>query len=196
MSLSQELKRIKENVKPTKTVDFVLPLLGYSKADLSPYLVNAYLGDTSMTDWDFESPDVFVLLRWIYNHSFKEMEKMLENDKYFKVSYDPIDGYIMFVFTISPSFKPDFIRFMNGKYSELSDPAKIRIMRHRTKQSPMPLILDKDSSLKEHWENKIGVQLSSNDEVWPIVNRNDEIFDKNEFKKLMNIVDIAGIEYR
>jgi len=195
MSLSQELKRIKENVKPTKTVDFVLPLLGYSKVDLSPYLVNAYLGDTSMVDWDLDSPDVFVLLRWAYNQSFKDLEKMLEMDKYFKVSYDLLDNYIMFVFTISPSFRPDFDRFMEGSYSEFSDPAKIRIMRHRTKSSPMPLILDKDRSLKEHWENKIGVQLSSNDEVWPIVNKDDEVFDKNEFKKLMNIVDINSIHY-
>ena len=195
MSLSQELKRIKENIKPTKTVDFVLPLTGYSKMDLKPYLVNAYLGDTSMVDWDLDSPDVFVLLRWAYNQSFKDLEKMLEMDKYFKVSYDLLDNYIMFVFTISPSFRPDFDRFMEGSYSEFSDPAKIRIMRHRTKSSPMPLILDKDRSLKEHWENKIGVQLSSNDEVWPIVNKDDEVFDKNEFKKLMNIVDINGIYY-
>ena len=56
----------------------------------------------------------------------------------------------------------------------------------------MPLILDKDSTLREYWENKIGTQLSADDEVWPIVNRSDEIFDKNEFKKLMNIVDISS----
>lgn len=173
-----------------------MPLIGYSKMELKPYIVNAYLGDTSMNDWDFSSPDVFVLFKWMYNNSFRELEKKLENDKYFKVSYDAVDGYIMFVFTISPSFERDYNHFITGKYSKFSDPAKIRIMRHRTKNSPMPLILDKDSTLREYWEDKIGIQLSADDEVWPIINKDDEIFDKNEFKKLMNIVDIAGIEYR
>ena len=193
MSLSLELKKIKDNITPTKTLEFLMPLIGYSKMELKPYIVNAYLGDTSMSDWDFNSPDVFVLMKWMYSHSFKEMEKKLENDKYFKVSYDTVDGYVMFVFTISPSFEKDYKRFITGKYSEFSDPAKIRIMRHLTKHSPMPLILDKDSSLREYWENKIGTQLSADDEVWPIVERNDEIFDKDEFKTLMNIVDIPGL---
>jgi len=98
----------------------------------------------------------------------------------------------MFVFTISPSFKTDYDKFMQGKYSQFSDPAKIRIMRHRSPNSPMPLILDKDNSLKLHWEKRLNVELSSDDEVWPILNVNDEFFDRNEFKRLMNIVDISG----
>ena len=52
-----------------------MPLIGYSKMELKPYIVNAYLGDTSMNDWDFSSPDVFVLFKWMYNNSFKELEK-------------------------------------------------------------------------------------------------------------------------
>ena len=75
MSLSLELKKIKDNITPTKTLEFLMPLIGYSKMELKPYIVNAYLGDTSMNDWDFSSPDVFVLFKWMYNNSFKELEK-------------------------------------------------------------------------------------------------------------------------
>ena len=194
MTISQELMRIADNVKPTKTVDFIFPLTGYDKVDLAPYLVNAYLGDKDMLDWDLESPDIFVLMKYYGNRHFMRLEKELETNKYFNTSYSLWGGkYIMFVFTISPSFKPDYDRFMQGKYSELSDPAKIRIMRHRAKDSPMPLILDKDSSLKIYWEDRLGVTLTANDEVWPILNKNDEFFDRNEFKKLMGIVDIPGL---
>tara|TARA_R100000406_G_scaffold41208_1_gene27546 strand:+ start:65 stop:649 length:585 start_codon:yes stop_codon:yes gene_type:complete len=194
MRISQELRRIADKVKPTKTLDFLFPLTGYDKVDLNPYLVNAYLGDIAMLDWDLESPDVFVLMRFYGNRHFMRLEKMLENDKYFKTSYELYQGkYIMFVFTISPSFLVDYKRFIEGKYSQFSDPAKIRIMRHRTKDSPMPLILDKDNSLKIYWENRLNVKLSSDDEVWPILNKNDEYFDRNKFKKLMNIVDIIGM---
>ena len=64
MTISQELRRISEEIKPTKTVDFLFPLTNYTKADLSPFLVNAYLGDKSMLDWDLESPDLFVLVKY------------------------------------------------------------------------------------------------------------------------------------
>ena len=183
-----------QEIKPTKTVDFLFPLTNYTKADLSPFLVNAYLGDKSMLDWDLESPDVFVLVKYYGNRKFLDLEKEIEKNKYFKTSYNLWEGrYIMFVFTISPSFKSDYDKFLEGKYSQFSDPAKIRLMRHRSPNSPMPLILDKDNSLKMYWENRLGTELSSDDEVWPIVERNDEFFDREKFKELMGIVDMTGL---
>ena len=92
MKLSQELEKIRKVVKPTKTVDFILPLTGYSKKDLEPYLVNAYLGDVSLLDWDLESPDVFALLRFSGHISFYNLEKGLEKDQYFKTSYSLFNG--------------------------------------------------------------------------------------------------------
>ena len=188
MKLSQELEKIRKVVKPTKTVDFILPLTGYSRRDLDPYLVNAYLGDVNLLDWDLESPDVFALLKYSGDIHFYNLEKGLEKDKYFKTSYSLFNGaYIMFVFTIGPTFLKDFKQFMDGKYSEFSHPAKIRIMRHRKPDSPMPLILDKDKSLRQYWELKLDAELPQKSEVWPIVNKDDELFDKSEFKELMGI---------
>jgi len=193
MTISRELKRICDKIKPTKTLEFLFPLTGYDKVDLAPLLVNAYLGDKDMIDWDSESPDIFVLMKYYGTAQFMRLEKEIENNEYFKTSYSLWDGsYVMFVFTISPSFKADYDKFLQGKYSQFSNPAKIRIMRHRSPNSPMPLILDKDNSLKLYWEEKLNVELSNDDEVWPILNVNDEFFDRNKFKKLMNIVDVAG----
>ena len=188
MKLFQELEKIRKIIKPTKTVDFILPLAGYSKVDLEPFLVNAYLGDVSLLDWDLESPDVFTLLKYSGHINFYNLEKELEKDEYFKTSYSLFNGtYIMFVFTIGPTFIKDFKKFMDGKYSELSHPAKIRIMRHRRKDSPMPLILDKDKSLRQYWELKLDAELPQKSEVWPIVKYSEELFDKSEFKELMGI---------
>ena len=188
MKLSQELEKIRKLVKPTKTVDFVLPLLGYSRRDLDPYLVNAYLGDVSMLDWDLESTDVFVLLKYSGHLHFYNLEKNLEQDPNFKTSYSLFRGkYIMFVFTLEPEFIKDLKKFMDGKYSEFSHPAKIRIMRDRKINSPMPLILEKDESLRKYWELKLDAELPQKSEVWPIVDYNLELFDKSEFKKLMGI---------
>ena len=188
MKLSQELEKIRKVIKPTKTVDFILPLTGYSRTDLDPYLVNAYLGDVSLLDWDLDSPDVFVLLKFSKHIHYYNLEKELEKDQYFKTSYPLFNGtYIMFVFTIGPTFIKDFKQFMDGKYSEFSHPAKIRVMRHRNSNSPMPLILDKDKSLRTYWELKLDAELPQKSEVWPIVKYSDELFDKSEFKELMGI---------
>ncbi len=86
MKLFQELEKIRKIIKPTKTVDFILPLAGYSKVDLEPFLVNAYLGDVSLLDWDLESPDVFTLLKYSGHINFYNLEKELEKDEYFKTS--------------------------------------------------------------------------------------------------------------
>ena len=85
MKLSQELEKIRKVIKPTKTVDYILPLTGYSRTDLDPYLVNAYLGDVSLLDWDLDSPDVFVLLKFSKHIHYYNLEKELEKDQYFKI---------------------------------------------------------------------------------------------------------------
>ena len=191
MSISLELRRIREEVKPTKTLDFIFPLIGYSKAELYPLLVNAYLGDVDLYDWDLTSPDVFILMRYRGDLNWVELEKKFEKDKNFKTSYSLYDGkYIMFVFTIASKFTNDFKKVLNGKYSELSDPAKILIMRHRLPHSSMSKILVKDKSLKKYWEDKIQIPLPNNSEVWPIMEKKDELFDKRDFKKLMNVVEL------
>ena len=51
----------------------------------------------------------------------------------------------------------------------------------------MPLILDKDKSLRVYWEKRLDAELLENQEVWPIVNKDEELFDKSEFKELMEI---------
>lgn len=188
MKLSQELEKIRKNVEPTKTLDFLVPLTGWSKMDFHPYLVNGYLNDIDLIDEDENSPDVFVLLKYSSAKHFYDLEKRLEKDKYFKTSYSLFKGkYVMFIFTLGATFKEDYYKFLDGKYSELSEPAKIRIMRHRANNSPMPLILDKDITLKEYWEKKLDAVLPEKSEVWPIVNQDEELFDQDQFKKMMSI---------
>ena len=191
MTVSQELKKISKVIKPTKTVDFILPLTGYSKRSFHPYLVNAYLGDVHLLDWDEESIDIFVLLKYSTNMAFYNLEKRLEKDEHFKTSYSLFKGtYIMFVFTLEPTFNDDFKKFLKGKYSKFSNPAKIRIMRDRSIQSPMPFILRKDKEYRKYWEEKLDAVLPPESEVWPIVERDKELFDRSEFKELMGITNL------
>lgn len=190
MKQSLELKRL-QSIKKTKTYDFLLPLTGYSKVDLDPYLVNAYLGDAQLLDWDLESPDIFMLMKYSGQMHFYKLEKEIEKHEYFNTSYSLFRGrYIMFVFTLGATFVKDYHLFLKGKYSKMSQPAKIRIMRHRTPKSAIPFILDKDLVMRTYWEKKLDAQLPEESEVWPIMSYDEELFDREQFKKQMSISDL------
>ena len=178
--------------KPTKSYDFILPLTGYSCVDLKPYLVNVYLGDTTLLDWDLESPDVFILMKYSGAMHFYNLEKELEKHEYFNTSYSLFKGkYIMFVFTIN-KWKKDYDLFLRGKYSKFSRPAKVRLMKHRSTKSAIPFVLDKGPSLRKYWEERLDAQLPENSEVWPVINYDEELFDRVKFKKQMGITDLPA----
>ena len=155
-------------------------------------LVNAYLGDVDLPNKDKKSIDIFILLKYSKDMSFYNLEKKLEKDEYFKTTYSLFKGgpYVMYVFTLKPMFKNDFKKFLKGKYSKFSQPAKIQIMRDRNTHSPLPLILRKDGKYRQYWETKLDAILPIDSEVWPIVEYDKEIFDKSEFKELMSISDL------
>jgi len=177
-----------EKISKTKSYDFLLPLTGYSSVNLNPYLTNVYLGDTGLLDWDLESPDIFVLTKYSGDMRYYNLEKEIEKHEDFKTSYSLFRGrYIMFVFTINKEFKKDYDLFLKGKYSEFSHPAKIRLMKDRSRTSAIPFVLDKGQSLRAYWEGKLDAQLPDNSEVWPIVSYNQELFDRVKFKKQMGI---------
>ena len=191
MKISQELEKISKLVKPTKTVDFILPLTGFSKKSFQPYLVNAYLGDVDFPDEDKDFLDIFILLKYSKDISYYNLEKELEKDEYFKTSYSLFNGsYIMFVFILNPKFEKDFNKFLKGKYSELSQPAKIHIMRDRSSTSPLPFILRKDKEYRKCLENKLNAVLPPDSEVWSIMEYDKELFDREEFKELMSIPNL------
>ena len=194
MNLYRELERVRKIVDQTKTVDFILPLTGYSKTELEPYLINAYLGDVSLSDWDLNSPDVFVLLKFSKHIHFYNLEKVLEKHSMFNTSYSLLRGqYIMFVFTLESKFEKDLKKFKLGKYSKLSQPAKKLIMRNRSTNSPMKSVLYKEESLREYWENRLDAVLPIESELWPIIKYDDELFDKSEFKELIGMnVDLPA----
>jgi|TARA_R110002020_G_scaffold292835_2_gene508252 hypothetical protein len=184
MTKSLELEKA---CKLTKSYDFLLPLTGYSSVDLKPYLVNVYLGDTSLLDWDLDSPDIFVLMKYNGAMHFYNLEKEIEKHEYFKNSYSLFRGrYLMFVFTIT-EFQKEYDLFLKGKYSKFSRPAKVRLMKHRSNKSAIPFVLDKGQELRTYWEGRLDAQLPENSEVWPIVNYDEELFDRVKFKKQMGI---------
>ncbi len=46
---------------------------------------------------------------------------------------------------------------------------------------------NKGQELRTYWEGRLDAQLPENSEVWPIVNYDEELFDRVKFKKQMRI---------
>ena len=168
-------------IKATKTTDFLLPLLGFTKKFYEPYLVNAYLGDYDLNG--YEEKRIYLVLS---NHdmSTKHMriEDGLKNMLEFVDFYDILDGQMsVFIMKVPETFEEDYSKFLLGKYSEFSEEAKIAVLKGRSEKSSMPLIFRKDSKLKEYWEEKTGSIIPDGLEVWPVINIDNELLYKEKF---------------
>lgn len=167
------------NVKTTKTTDFILPLLGRMKQWYGPWLINAYLGDCSI-----KSPvknSIFVLMKYSGKNDFAEKEKaMLEHPNYID-SYDVHSGeFVMYIFQIPEDLLEDYSLIMQGKYSKISDESKELLVMGRSHKSPMPYVLKRDNTLVEYWEEKLDVVFTEDQEVWSIIEVDQELFDITE----------------
>ncbi len=151
------------------TTTFALPLLGWSRSNYQPYLINAYVKHEHVDH--FTENHIFVLLKWSDDEKFKELEKVLTDHKTHVSTYEPDDkgNYVIHVFKVGERMLPDYKSFLSGKYSRMSPRAKKLIMISSKIGGVTSKILEKDSSLKEVQEAKMGVFLSDEDEVWPCI---------------------------
>lgn len=172
-----------KNLKATKTTDFILPLFGYTKAFYAEYLVNAYLGDVDLNY--FDEYKVYIV---ISNHRMQSQHMRIENtlkemDEFIDY-YDVLDGRMsVFVMNVPEEFKKDYESFLDGKYSQFSKEAKIKVLKGRSEKSAMPYIFNKSKNLKEYWETKMETEVPIGMEVWPILSIKQELFNKNNFLK-------------
>lgn len=168
-----------KDLKATKTTDFMLPLLGFSKNYYNPFLINAYLGDVDLKG--YEAKKIFVLLS---NHKMNlqhaKIEDTLKSVEGFEDYYDILDSRCsMFVFNLHEKHHEAYEHFMTGKYSLFPESAIVQICKGRSETSSMPHIFLKDTVLRKYWEDKLGAPIPKDAEVWPILNINHEVFDKN-----------------
>lgn len=170
-------------IKATKTTDFILPLLGFTKKYYEPFLVNAYLGDVNMKGYDKDRIYI-VLSNHNMNTKHMRIEDNIKNLTEFVDYYDVLDGKMsVFIVNLPEIFNNDYDHFMNGAYSKFSQEAQIAIIKGRSENSSMPHIFKKSEKLREYWENKAGSALPIDAEVWPVLQLENELFDIKKFIK-------------
>jgi hypothetical protein len=177
-------------VNATKTTDFLLPLLGYTKMLYKPFLVNTYLGDYDRSGHDIHSLYIVLSnLKMTPQHS--RLEDTVRTMAGFKEAYDILDGRMtIYIISFPTKYVKDYNHFLKGEYSQFSKAAQTATLKGMDKEKKYDLmaIYDRASWLREYWNEEINVPgqkptslLTEEEEVWPILNIDEEIFNKNHF---------------
>jgi hypothetical protein len=123
-----------------KSYSYGLPLIGYSVDEFCGVLfpqnqfVNCFIGAEERPEYD---KHIFVLYRFSDTTQFKRFEEQLKKHENFVECYDPDPFHVMYVFEVPERFISALEKFKLGKYSEMSNEAKARILKfHKIEPNP------------------------------------------------------------
>jgi hypothetical protein len=177
---------MKRKVNYNDVTNFILPLCGKMRAFYEPYLINAYTHDSELEYHESYEDSIFILMKFSGDRRFQNIEDSLSEDGC--IYYDIEGGsFVMFISKIRPCFIDDYKKILQGKYSEISDPAKRCILGSVSKKSCIKDIFEKSEKIKRHWENKFNIKgsrasvyIPEGNEVWPLFNKEKTVFNKKQ----------------
>lgn len=196
-------------VKYTKTATFLFPLLkipkelfkckvlnSFNSCIVSDRLVNAYLGDESISKYDYKEGYVFLHINNYQDPNFNSFYDTLCSLTNYVEDYES-RGNLIFVFKMSDEMMIDYEILLHGGYSIISKEAKQLIIKntyYNGELSNIPLILNRALILKESWEKRLGLPNSivdlENQEVWAKIKPEKEIITKETLKTKSNKITI------
>jgi len=163
---------------------FLLPFIfdSFKTCGYKTYLINAYIGDA------YNEPDLtnhlFVQYRFFPFTAYYNLETFAVNNPAFVKNYDPDKTSCMFVYTLPERWAADISLLKAGKYSEISEAAKERILQFHgaKKQSKLGHIIYKSTARRKQLELSLGVELSEDIELFDKPTHNTEIFNYGTHK--------------
>ena len=161
--------------KHTITSIFIVPTLSIGKDKLLDNgFVNGYIKDNKR-DIQYENA-VYLLFKPEDLDKFRNfLDNEYERTKSIIDDYDYEDGYVVVVYEINPRLKGDVELVKQGKYSQTSPafqgsfPKVVQIKKNGLRRDEISLqyrVFNKTEDLVKFWEDKLGVELPSDVEVW------------------------------
>lgn len=191
---------VEEAIKLNCSTIFLLPGIGHQRRQLLKYgFIAAYIDDKNHEPHYrnavymlFRPPDMDAFQIFLDNE-YETLSRRYDRGKILD-EYDYGKGYVVVVYGFPERYLSDYRLFLEGKYSRFSEeykdlfPKKIDVLENDgsvTEQFSLPyLIFNKVKSLKEFWEEKMGVALDSDSEYWMLPNtEGKEALDITEFYK-------------
>ena len=161
--------------KHTITSIFIVPTLSIGKDKLLDNgFVNGYIKDNKR-DIQYENA-VYLLFKPENLDKFRNfLDNEYERTKSIIDDYDYEDGYVVVVYEINPRLKGDIELVKQGKYSQTSPafqgsfPKVVQIKKNGLRRDEISLqyrVFNKTEDLVKFWEDKLGVDLPNDVEVW------------------------------
>lgn len=183
-------------IDKTITTIFMVPTLKVPKDALKNNgFLNGYIRDVNR---DTVYPDSICLL--FKPRDLDRFREFLDNEydrtKSIIEDYDYPNGFVVVVYKLDPHFKLDFQKIRNGKYSKTSSEfqnlfhSKVKIFLNGKNQEQLSLqyrIFNKTQDMIDFWEEKIGMKLFDNQEVWDTFNEEKELLDINKIAEDENV---------
>ena len=178
--------------KHTITSIFIVPTLSIGRGKLIDNgFVNGYIKD-GKRDIQYENA-VYLLFKPTDLDKFREfLDGQYEKTKSIIDDYDYEDGYVVVVYEINPRLKNDVELVKQGKYSQTSKkfqeifPKVVKIRKNGLSRDEVSLqfrVFNKTEDLVQFWEDKLGVELPEDVEVWHGFFEDFETLDLDKIKE-------------
>ena len=178
--------------KQTITSIFIVPTLSIGKEKLLDNgFVNGYIKDNKR-DIQYENA-VYLLFKPENLDKFRNfLDNEYERTKSIIDDYDYEDGYVVVVYEINPRLKGDVELVKQGKYSQTSPafqgsfPKVVQIKKNGLRRDEISLqyrVFNKTEDLVKFWEDKLGIELPSDVEVWHGFFEENEVLDLDKIKE-------------
>ena len=178
--------------KHTITSIFIVPTLSIGKDKLNDNgFVNGYIKDNKR-DIQYENA-VYLLFKPENLDKFRNfLDNEYERTKSIIDDYDYEDGYVVVVYEINPRLKGDIELIKQGKYSQTSPsfqgsfPKIVQIKKNGLRRDEISLqyrVFNKTEDLVKFWEDKLGIELPDDVEVWHGFFEENEVLDLDKIKE-------------
>ena len=171
---------------------FVVPTLKINRDDLKENgYVNGYMSDIRR-DAQYKNC-VYLLFKPDNLDKFRGfLEKECERTKLLLDDYDYEDGFVVVVYVLNVRLTDDISLIKQGKYSQTSKkfqeifPKVVKIRKNGLSRDEISLqfrVFNKTEDLVQFWEDKLGVELPEDVEVWHGFFEDFETLDLNKIKE-------------
>lgn len=180
------------DIKKTITSIFIVPTLSIGKERLLDNgYINGYIKD-KRREVQYDNC-IYILFRPENLDKFRDfLDEEYERTKSIIDDYDYEDGFVVVVYMLNKKLERDIELVKQGKYSQTSPafqgifPKVVQIKRNGLRRDEISLqyrIFNKTEDLVKFWEDKLGVELPSDVEVWHGFFEENEILDFDKIKE-------------
>lgn len=163
--------------KLTKSSMFIMPFLGHDREYFKwkSIFCNCFIGTESCASY---GDSIFLLYRFSGQPWFSEFEAQLKSNPHFIESVDVDKAHVLYEFSVPSEYEEDKNLILEGKYSEVSEGAKTRIISfHKSgKGKPLYQILHKSEIRRKEMEKELGDSIPKENELFDKFKESNEIY--------------------